>query len=88
LSELQISNSSIYLTESTLLKPYIKCKITIFAKGERRELQPKEDLTAFELYNINTWVNEANANFMPENLDALYERMFELKIDRHFICLE
>ena len=64
---------------------WVACDINIHVNDVRHTLSPQEDLTAFELYNINKWVEEVKMRGLGFDNNNFYERAVELKIERHFV---
>lgn len=60
--------------------------LTIHFDGKTFVLEPEEDLTAYELWNINILIELMKLNnISSQNLARkIYDRACELKIDRHF----
>jgi hypothetical protein len=58
--------------------------IGLFHEGKSYTLDPKEDITAYELYQIGEFKDSCNANKDPQAVPYLIDLMKELNIMRHF----
>jgi len=64
----------------------IRSNLEVSILGEVWHLDPKEDMTAYELYNISVWKEEVKLNIhVPNYLENHFiDRITELGIIRHF----
>jgi len=68
-----------------IVPTWISTDITISMDGDPHHLRPKKDITAYELFNINKWIEEVRLNQLGFKSERFYQRAEELEITRHFV---
>ena len=77
-------NDLLYTGSMTMAPMWQSTEISMSIEGINHYLRPKNDITAYELFNINKWLDEVKINQMAFKADKFYERAIELDIIRHF----
>ncbi len=62
--------------------------MSIHSCGKTYQLNPKKDMTAFELYNVNKFIKNCELNRSLEANPFLISMIDELEILRHFDVTE
>ena len=58
--------------------------LSIFTQDKCYTLSPKEDITAFELWNLHVILEECKLNRYSSSVDKVIDRIKELGVLRHF----
>jgi hypothetical protein len=65
--------------------PYLSSgPLGLFHEGKSLVLEPKRDMTAYELYQIGIFKENCKLNKHPEAIPHLIQSIDELNIRRHF----
>lgn len=83
----QLTVSAATITAATIQPAIIEKTHQVRAYGFLHKLEPKPDLTPFELWNIVRWINILSYTWLSRGeyvCEMIWDKAKELGIERHF----